>query len=337
MNILLTGGTGYIGSHTAVRLAEQGHNIVLFDNLCNSQRNVVDKIGRITGRKISFVEGDIRDPNGLIQALDKFQIQAIMHFAGLKSVAESVQLPLKYFETNISGSINLLNCMNQANVRNLIFSSSATVYGNPAYLPYDEDHPTTPTTTYGQTKLHVEQLLQQLCASDERWNVCSLRYFNPVGAHKSGLIGDSPNGLPNNLMPYLTRVASGTLDKLTIFGSDYDTPDGTPIRDYIHIIDLADGHISALNYINRHSGYHTFNLGTGQGFSVLEMINTFSKSTGINIKYELGQRRSGDLPSYFANAQKASQQLLWSSKHSLHEMCVDSLNFETKISSENDQ
>ena len=328
MNILLTGGTGYIGSHTATRLIEQGYNIILFDNLFNSQRKVVDNIKHITGKEISFIKGDVRDSKALAKTFKQYEIQAVIHFAGLKSVAESMQSPLAYYDNNISGTINLLHCMDKENIRNLIFSSSATVYGDPHYLPYDETHPTAPTSIYGHTKLQSEHLLQKLCALDKRWNVCSLRYFNPVGAHKSGMIGDYPKGLPNNLMPFLTRVACGELRNLTIFGCDYDTPDGTPIRDYIHVMDLADGHVSALKYIEKHGGYHTFNLGTGQGVSVLGMIEAFTEATGVKINYNFGERRLGDLPSYFANAEMASTHLPWSARHSIYDMCIDSLRFQ---------
>lgn len=331
MDILLTGGTGYIGSHTAVSLIEAGHNVYLYDNLSNSQADVVDKLEQITGKKIPFIQADVRDTEQLKATLREYKIEAVMHFAGYKAVGESVENPLKYFDNNIQGVISVLQAMQAENTRIFVFSSSATVYGVPKYLPFDEEHPTESVNPYGQTKLHTEEMLRDLAKSDPSWRIISLRYFNPVGAHPSGLIGDSPNGIPNNLMPFIAQVAFGKLPRLKVFGNDYDTPDGTGVRDYIHVTDLADGHSSAIPYLAANPGYHVINLGTEQGYSVLEMVKAFEDASGVEVPYEIAPRRPGDIDSYYAKAEKAKQLLGWQAKHSLYEMCSSTWHFQSKV------
>lgn len=321
MNILLTGGTGYIASHTAVVLAEAGHQITLFDNLSNSESSVASHIKKITNQTIPFVIGDVRDTALLTSTLKKYEIEVVIHFAGLKAVGESVQEPILYYDNNIGGTISLLKAMQLHSIKKLLFSSSATVYGPPKYLPYDEQHSTAPTNPYGQTKLQIEQFLQDICGSDPSWGVICLRYFNPVGAHSSGLIGESPSGIPNNLMPYITRVASGQLSMLNIFGNDYDTKDGTGERDYIHVMDLAEGHAAALNFLKQNHGWQAINLGTGNPYSVLEMLDTFEGVSGRSIPRKFTPRRAGDLARCFANPTKAHSLLDWSAKRSLEDMC----------------
>lgn len=322
MNVLLTGGTGYIGSHTAVTLAEAGHRVTLFDNLCNSQRDVVSRLEKITGQAITFVEGDVRDTALLSTTLRQHKIDAVIHFAGLKAVADSVAHPVDYFATNVQGSISLLQAMQANHIKTLVFSSSATVYGVPQYLPYDEAHPTNAINPYGRTKLHVEGMLSDLAASDPVWSIAVLRYFNPVGAHNSALIGELPNGVPNNLMPYLVQVASGRLRELRVFGGDYETRDGTGERDYIHVMDLAEGHLAALDFLSEHTGWHAFNLGTGNSTSVLELVHTFESVTGKAIPVKIVERRAGDLPAYYAKPAKAHQVLGWKAKRGVKEMCL---------------
>lgn len=331
MNILLTGGTGYIGSHTAVLLANAGHTVVLFDNFCNSSRSVSGRINQITGQKIPCIEGDVRDAELVIKTLNHFQIDAVIHFAGLKAVGESVQEPLKYYENNVVGSISLFEAMKKTGVRNIVFSSSATVYGDPEYLPYDEAHPLNPINTYGRTKLQVEEILQDLAKSDSTWKVALLRYFNPVGAHESGLIGEDPNGIPNNLMPYLMQVAGGKLPQLNIFGDDYDTRDGTGERDYIHVMDLAEGHLSALSFIQKHAGCEVFNLGTGIPVSVLELVSAYKIASGKNIVTEIVSRRGGDLPIYYANADKARDSLGWQANRTINDICISSFQWQKTL------
>ena len=340
MNILLTGGAGYIGSHTAVVLANAGHNVVILDNLCNSQKSVISQIGKITGNEIVFVKGDVRDAGLVEDVLRNHQIDAVIHLAGLKSVAESTVNPLLYFDNNVSGSVSLLSAMKAVGVKKLIFSSSATVYGQPQYLPYDEDHPTSPMNPYGWTKLQVEQILKALSESDPEWQISCLRYFNPVGAHESGLIGEDPNGIPNNLMPYICRVAKKQLNSLTVHGGDYNTVDGTGVRDYIHVMDLADGHLSALiaqDNKTKSVPYEIFNLGMGKGYSVLEMIQTFEQASAQKIPYKVGPRRSGDLPSYYSSTEKANKSLNWKAHHDLFAMCRTSWNFQSKDSTFRDK
>ena len=317
MNILLTGGAGYIGSHTAAVLTKAGHNVVLLDNFSNSHKEVVNSLKDILGKPILCIEADVRDTAAVIRGLKANKIDAVMHFAGLKSVSESVHEPLNYYANNVQGSISLLQAMKSVGVKKLVFSSSATVYGDPAYLPYDEDHPTNPMNPYGRNKLQVEQILQDLSISDIGWAIACLRYFNPVGSHESGFIGEDPQGVPNNLMPYLLKVASGQLPHLNIFGSDYQTDDGTCERDYIHVMDLADGHMAALDYLNNHAGFHVFNLGTGIAVSVLELVGAFQVYTNQHINKIFVQRRPGDLPAYYANPARAQRTLNWSASRSL--------------------
>ena len=321
MNILLTGGTGYIGSHTAVDLVEAGHKAVLFDNLSNSCRDVVGRLERITNQSIAFVEGDIRDTLLLSKTIKEKKVDAVIHFAGLKAVGESVKRPLEYFDNNVGGTISLLEAMQENQIKTLVFSSSATVYGEPQYLPIDENHPTSATNPYGRTKLHIEEMLQDVVASDSAFGVVCLRYFNPVGAHESGLIGESPDGTPNNLMPFVSQVAAGRRVKVNVFGDDYPTVDGTGVRDYIHVLDLASGHLAAINFLAGTKGWHAINLGTGFGSSVLEMIGQFASSSDRSIPYEVVGRRPGDVASCYASAEKAEKLLKWKATRDLKSMC----------------
>ena len=330
MNILLTGGAGYIASHTAVVLAQAGHQVTLFDNLSNSQKSVVANLEAITAKTIPFIEGDVRDTQLLSQVITEHHIEAVIHFAGLKSVAQSVEDPILYYANNVQGTIGLLEAMQANGLNKLVFSSSATVYGDPEYLPYDEHHPLKPMNPYGQTKLQVEEMLHDISRSDADWRVACLRYFNPVGAHPSGLIGENPSGIPNNLMPYVARVASGHLSELSIFGNDYDTKDGTGERDYIHVMDLAEGHMAAIDFLEKHSGWHAINLGTGQPHSVMKLVTGFEKASGKAIPRKIVGRRPGDLPVYFAKVDQAQKLLGWSAKRSLDEMCESVWNFQTK-------
>ena len=327
MNILLTGGLGFIGSHAASVLVSKGYNPILLDNLCNSQLETVDRLKQIAGKKLVFCNADVRDTNAVRQILKVQQINAVMHFAGLKSVAESESEPIKYYDNNVSGTISLIEAMQEVGLRQLIFSSSATVYGIPQYLPYDETHPTVPINTYGRTKLQVEHILRDLAQSDSSWSIACLRYFNPVGAHPSGLIGELPKGIPNNLMPYVCQVASGKLPYLKVFGDDYETPDGTGQRGYIHVMDIAEGHLATLLYIESQSGCHFINLGTGQPCSVKQLVTAFEKTIGRTIKQQIETRRSGDLPVYYATADKAKALLGWEAGRSLQSMCDSAWNF----------
>lgn len=323
MNVLLTGGTGYIGSHTAVVLLNAGHSVVLYDNLSNSQASVAETVQRITGKPVPFVKGDIRNATLLEQVLRDHAIDAAVHFAGLKAVGESVAKPVAYFDNNVGGTVGLLNAMQAAGVHKLVFSSSATVYGNPRYLPLDENHPTGATNPYGRTKLHIEEMLGDLAFSDASWRITALRYFNPAGAHESGLIGEDPNGIPNNLMPYIARVAAGTLQRLGVFGNDYDTPDGTGVRDYIHVMDLAEGHLAALEQLGRREqAFDVFNLGSGTGHSVLEMVRAFEQAAGVVVPYSIEPRRPGDIASCYADPGKALKMLGWKTRRSLEDMCA---------------
>ncbi len=331
MNILLTGGLGFIGSHTAAVLGAQGHDITIVDNLCNSNIQVLDSLGIIIGKSPTFYQGDVRDPAVLKKIFSEQVIDVVIHFAGLKSVAESATDPLKYYDNNVGGSIALIEAMQIAKVKKLIFSSSATVYGVPEYLPYDEKHPLEPMNTYGKTKLQVEEILSDLSKAEQDWAIVCLRYFNPVGAHESGLIGEHPQGVPNNLMPYVCQVASGKLPHLNVFGDDYDTKDGTGERDYIHVMDLAEGHMAALNWVKDWSGYETINLGTGVAYSVYDLIKAFEKSAERSIETVVQGRRSGDLPVYFAKADKAKRLLGWEAKRGLQEMCDSSWQFQEKL------
>ena len=329
MNILLTGGTGYIGSHTAVVLANAGHRVVLYDNLANSDASVVDRLEKITGARPPFVLGDIRHTALLVSILKTYGIEAVIHFAGLKAVGESVQNPLEYYDNNVAGTISLLNAMTEVGIKRLVFSSSATVYGDPQYLPIDEAHPRSATNPYGRTKLQIENILEDLAASDASWRMTCLRYFNPVGAHESGLIGEEPNGVPNNLTPFLARVAAGKLPCLNIFGGDYDTPDGTGVRDYLHVMDLAEGHLAAINLVSAEGApFDAFNLGTGRGQSVLEMLKAFEQASGLSIQSQIVPRRAGDVSACYAKADKAAQGLAWVASRPLDDMCRSTWKFQ---------
>lgn len=324
MIILVTGGTGYIGSHTCIALLNEGHDVIIVDNLSNSSSNVVNKIALITGKKPGFVKGDLRDEAILESVFKAYSIDAVIHFAGLKAVGESVSDPLTYYDNNVSGSITLFKIMKKYHVNKLVFSSSATVYGTPQALPIQEDFPLHPTNPYGQTKLMIEQMLGDIAAADKNWRISILRYFNPVGAHNCGLIGEAPSGIPNNLMPYIAQVAAGQREFLSIFGDDYPSPDGTGVRDYIHVVDLAAGHLKALEKLMRDSGLCIYNLGTGNGFSVLEMVDTFEKASGKPVPYRIMPRRSGDVAQSYADPQKAQRELGWKATRSIQEMCADS-------------
>ena len=324
-NILVTGGAGYIGSHTCIELLNAGHEVVVLDNLSNSSEESLNRVQELTGKSLTFIQGDIRDGHTLDQLFQQHAIDAVIHFAGLKAVGESQQIPLTYFDNNIAGSINLVNAMQRANIFHLVFSSSATVYDEANISPLNEDMPTgMPTNNYGYTKLIVEQLLQKLSLADERWSIALLRYFNPVGAHKSGRIGEDPQGIPNNLMPYITQVAVGRREKLSIFGNDYDTVDGTGVRDYIHVVDLANAHLCALNNRLKQQGSRAWNIGTGQGSSVLQVKNTFEQVSGMPVAFECVARRAGDVATSFADNTRAVTELGWTPQYSLEDMLADS-------------
>jgi UDP-glucose 4-epimerase len=327
--ILVTGGAGYIGSHTCVELLNAGHEVIVLDNLCNSSSESLSRVKKLTQKSLTFVEGDIQDSQLLDQVFQQNSIDAVIHFAGLKAVGESQQIPLAYFDNNIAGSINLVQAMQRAQVFKLVFSSSATVYGENNPSPLNEDMPTgMPTNNYGYTKLIVEQLLEKLCIADERWSIALLRYFNPVGAHKSGQIGEDPQGIPNNLMPYVTQVAVGRREKLSIFGHDYDTVDGTGVRDYIHVVDLANAHLCALNNRLASQGCRAWNIGTGNGISVLQVKNTFEQVNGVAVPFELVPRREGDVATCFADNTRAVQELGWTAQYGLEDMLADSWNWQ---------
>ncbi|MDK1684868.1 UDP-glucose 4-epimerase GalE [Acinetobacter terrestris] len=327
--ILVTGGAGYIGSHTCVELLNSGHEVVVLDNLCNSSEESLNRVQQLTGKSLAFVEGDIRDAQVLDQVFQQYPIDAVIHFAGLKAVGESQQIPLTYFDNNIAGSISLVRAMERAEVFNLVFSSSATVYDEANTSPLNEEMPTgMPSNNYGYTKLIVEQLLQKLSVADERWSIALLRYFNPVGAHKSGRMGEDPQGIPNNLMPYVTQVAVGRREKLSIFGQDYDTVDGTGVRDYIHVVDLANAHLCALNNRLNAQGCRAWNIGTGNGSSVLEVKNTFEKVNGIAVAFEFAPRREGDVATSFADNARAVSELGWTPQYALEDMLADSWNWQ---------
>jgi len=328
MNILLTGGAGYIGTHTAIALAEAGHNIVIYDNLCNSSRTAVDSLKKILNKELIFVQGDVRDTQLLEKTLQKNQVDVVTHFAGLKAVGDSVFMPLEYYENNIQGTLSLVRAMDSQGIKKLVFSSSATVYGKPQYLPIDEVHPLAPTNPYGRTKLHIEQMLEDFSRANLRWKILNLRYFNPVGAHPSGLLGEEPQGIPNNLMPYIARVATGEIAMLKVFGNNYPTVDGTGVRDYIHVMDLAAGHVAAVSYMSKEVGFETFNLGAGVGYSVLQMIDAYEQACGKKIPYEIVDNRSGDVSSCYAAPSKANQVLKWRAVRTLLDMCSSSWDFE---------
>ena len=327
MSILVTGGAGYIGSHTAVELLDTGENIIILDNFSNSSPEVLDKIKQITKKDFKFYKIDLLDENALDKVFEENNIDEVIHFAGLKAVGESVEKPIEYYNNNITGTLNLLKVMKKYNCKKIVFSSSATVYGNPKTLPIKEDFPLSTTNPYGATKLMIEQILQDVNVADKDFRVAILRYFNPIGAHKSGLIGEVPNGIPNNIMPYIVRVAVGKYNELTVFGKDYDTEDGTGVRDYIHVVDLAKGHLSALKKIRENSGVQIYNLGTGRGYSVLELVKTFEKVNNVKVNYKIGDRRPGDIASCFADVNKATTGMNWVATKGLEEMCKDSWNF----------
>lgn len=321
--ILVTGGTGFIGSHACVSLAHAGHELVILDNLCNSRADVIDRLATICGKRPAFVQGDVRDASTLDHIFAEHSISAVIHFAGLKAVGESSQKPLEYYDNNVTGTLQLLAAMNRAAVKILVFSSSATVYGDPASVPIREDFPRSATNPYGRSKLIVEDILADLHKADSQWRIARLRYFNPVGAHESGLIGETPQGTPNNLMPYVAQVATGQRDYLNVWGNDYPTPDGTGIRDYIHVCDLAEGHIAALNYLHQKGGLLTVNLGTGQGYSVLDMVKAFEQASGHPVPYKIAQRREGDSAKSWADPSLAATLLGWQARRGLDAMCAD--------------
>lgn len=321
--ILITGGTGYIGSHTVVELMQAGYEVLIVDNFCNSKPSVLDRIEGIVGRRPNFVEADIRNRETMRALFSDYHLDAVIHFAGLKAVGESVVQPLRYYDNNISGSLVLFETMAEAGVKTLVFSSSATVYGDPHAVPIREDFPLSATNPYGRSKLVIEEVLCDIASADTSWHIALLRYFNPVGAHESGLIGEDPNGIPNNLMPYIAKVAVGTLTELSVFGSDYPTHDGTGVRDYIHVVDLARGHLAALEKLTGSSGVFTVNLGTGQGYSVLEVIQAFEAASGQKVKYKIVGRRPGDIAACYADPLLANTLLGWQAQYGIAEMCRD--------------
>ena len=325
MKVLVTGGTGYIGSHTVVELLSNGYDVIIIDNLVNSKIEVVDKLKKLTNKEFTFIKGDVCDYELLTKIFDDNKIDAVIHFAGLKAVGESVEKPLEYYENNVGSTLNLVKVMKEHNCKNIVFSSSATVYGTPKTLPIKEDFPLSTTNPYGTTKLVNEWILSDIYKSDNEWKVTLLRYFNPIGAEKSGLLGEDPKDIPNNLMPYIVRVAVGKLDHLSVFGNDYPTHDGTGVRDYIHVVDLAKGHVKALE--NNINGLFIYNLGTGKGYSVLDLVNTFEKVNNVKIPYEIVGRRAGDVAECYADPTKAEQELHWKAQLGIDEMCMDSYNF----------
>lgn len=329
MKVLVTGGAGYIATHTDVVLLEKGYDVVVIDNFSNSSFEAIENVEKITSKKIKFYEGDVRDKEVLARIFTENQIDAVIHFAGLKAVGESCQKPIMYYQNNLISTLSLLEAMQKHNVKKLVFSSSATVYGTPERLPLDEECSLSTTNPYGSTKLMIEEMLRYVYASDNSWHILLLRYFNPVGAHKSGLIGEDPKDIPNNLMPYVAKVAFGELPYLRVFGNDYDTPDGTGVRDYIHVVDLAEGHIAALENINKY-GVEAVNLGTGVGYSVLDMIKAFEKASGNKVEYKIEGRRAGDIATCYASPDKAKKELNWEAKRGLEEMCKDLWNFQIK-------
>lgn len=323
MKILVTGGAGYIGSHTCLELLNEGYQVVVVDNLANSKKEALKRVEDITGKKLSFFQVDLLDREKLEFIFTEHKIDAVIHFAGYKAVGESVSKPLSYYHNNITGTLNLCEAMKKYGVKNLVFSSSATVYGDPDTVPIKEDFPLSATNPYGRTKLFIEEILRDLHVAEEAWNIALLRYFNPVGAHPSGRIGEDPNDIPNNLMPYISQVAVGKLDKLSIFGDDYPTKDGTGVRDYIHVVDLAIGHIKALEMLENNPGVVSYNLGTGKGYSVLEVVKAFEEATGQEVPYELTDRRPGDVAACYADPQKAKEELGWEAERDIVDMCRD--------------
>lgn len=327
MSVLVTGGAGFIGSHTCVELLNANEEIVILDNFCNSKPEVLDKIREITHKNFKFYEADLLDREAVEKVFAENDIEIVIHFAGLKAVGESVQKPLEYYHNNVTGTLILCDVMRRHNVKKIVFSSSATVYGNPASVPIKEDFPLSTTNPYGSTKLMLERILTDLNVSDPEWNVTLLRYFNPIGAHKSGLIGENPNGIPNNLMPYICQVAAKKLPHLNVFGNDYPTPDGTGVRDYIHVVDLAAGHLKAVLKAREMGGVNIYNLGTGTGYSVLDIVKAFEKANNVPVPYVIAPRRAGDIPECYADATRAKEILGWEAKYGIEEMCEDSWNY----------
>jgi UDP-glucose 4-epimerase len=323
VTILVTGGAGYIGSHTCVELLNSGYDVVVVDNLCNSSEESLRRVKQITGKELTFYQVDLLDKEALTQVFQKEKVDAVIHFAGLKAVGESVAKPLEYYHNNVTGTLILCDVMRSFGVKDIVFSSSATVYGNPATVPIREDFPLSVTNPYGRTKLMLEEILRDLHVADSAWNVILLRYFNPIGAHSSGLIGEDPKGIPNNLAPYITQVASGKLEALGVFGDDYDTPDGTGVRDYIHVVDLAVGHVKAIEKLKADPGVRTYNLGTGCGYSVLDLLKAFSKACGKEIPYVIKPRRPGDIATCYADSTLAENELGWRAERGIEEMCKD--------------
>ena len=329
MRILLTGGAGYIGSHTAVELDKAGHEVVIVDNLVNSKEEAVKRVEKIIGKEVAFINADVRDREAMDKIFKAQKIDAVIHFAGLKAVGESCVKPLEYYENNMNATFVLLDVMRNNGCKNIIFSSSATVYGDPAIIPITEECPKGQCTNpYGQTKSMLEEVLKDVQKADNEWNVVLLRYFNPIGAHKSGLIGENPNGIPNNLMPYITQTAIGMRKELGVFGDDYDTPDGTGVRDYIHVVDLASGHVAALKAIEKNCGLAIYNLGTGHGYSVLDVVKAFEKANGLKVPYSIKPRRPGDIATCYCNPAKAKAELGWEAQYGIEDMCRDSWNFQ---------
>ena len=328
--ILVTGGAGYIGSHTVVELLAAGHDLLIFDNFTNSSPRVLERIEKISGHLPRLFEGDIRDAAALKRVFAEYPIDAVIHFAGLKAVGESVEQPMRYYDNNVVGSLRLLEAMSAANVKTLVFSSSATVYGDPHAVPINEDFPLQATNPYGRSKLHIEEMLRDIGKADAAWRIALLRYFNPVGAHSSGLIGEDPQGIPNNLMPFVTQVAVGRRSELGVFGDDYATPDGTGVRDYIHVVDLARGHLAALRALSQQGGVMTVNLGTGRGYSVLEVVAAFERASGLNIPYRILPRRPGDIAACYANPQRAQEVLNWQAGFDLDAMCRDAWRWQSQ-------
>ncbi len=330
MKVLVTGGAGYIGSHTCVELLNAGYEVVVVDNLVNSKEESLKRVQEITGKSLQFYKLDLLDKEALRNVFENEKPDAVIHFAGLKAVGESVKVPLLYYHNNLLSTINLLELMNEFSVKQLVFSSSATVYGEPKSVPITEDFPLHATNPYGRTKLMLEEILKDVYAADNSLSITLLRYFNPVGAHESGRIGEDPKGTPNNLMPYISQVAVGKLPKLSIFGGDWPTPDGTGVRDYIHVVDLATGHVAALNKMNDQTGVHIFNLGTGKGVSVLELVKAFENATGTEIPYQIVDRRAGDIPECYADSSKAQKELGWSATRTIEDMCKDSWHWQSE-------
>lgn len=328
--ILVTGGAGFIGSHTCVELLNAGYDVVIADNFSNSKPEAVKRIEKITGKKVKLYEADLLDRQAMEKIFDENKIDAVIHFAGLKAVGESVSIPLKYYHNNITGTLILCDVMAKHNVKKIVFSSSATVYGSPKTVPIKEDFPLSTTNPYGSTKLMIENILRDLYVSDNEWSIALLRYFNPIGAHESGLLGEDPNGIPNNLVPYIAQVALGRLEVLSVYGNDYPTPDGTGVRDYIHVVDLSKGHIKALEKVMDTTGVDAYNLGTGTGYSVLDVVNAYQQASGVKINYKIAPRRPGDIAECYADPEKSKKELGWSAERDLKQMCLDSWNFTKK-------